>query len=309
MNKSFISHTPLNIRRRNRTQQGRLIGFVAFLGLLTLLFTSLLSTLVAYALNSELHSYIILVPFISGYVLYIHREQFPQGYHSSISWAVLFFVGGLVSLAAAIATGRFQPTLIALAFVCFVVTAGFVFLGKDWMKAATFPFAFLLFTVPLPDSTVRWLETISKLASADCANFILHLTGTPVLRDGTIFQLPGIAIEVAQECSGIRSSWILVIASILTAYLFLGRSSNRLLLVAVAIPLGILRNGFRIAVIALLCVSFGPRMIHSPIHTHGGPLFFALSLIPLFFFLWLLRRREKTFGAMVSDTYEMGKKR
>lgn len=273
-------------------KRGRLVGFFSFLALLTLLFSRLLSILVKYALQSDLHSYIILVPFISGYVLYIHRKQLPLTYRSSIGWAVPLFVGGLASLVIAIANGRFQPSLVALSFVCFVVAAGFALLGKDWMKAATFPFAFLLFMVPLPDSTVRWLETVSKLASADCANFLLHLTGTPVLRDGTVFQLPGIAIEVAQECSGIRSSWILLIASILTAYLFLGRSSNRLSLVAVAIPLGILRNGFRIAVIALLCVSFGPRMIHSPIHTHGGPLFFALSLIPLFFFLWLLRRRE-----------------
>ncbi len=291
-NRAITSPITAGIREPNKAQQQRVIGFAVSLAVLALTFSRLLFALVVYALHSDLHSYVILVPFISAYVLYIDRNQFSQTYRSSIGWAVLPFVGGLASLISLVADKSFQPTLIALSFVCFVIALGFVFLGKEWMKAATFSFAFLFFMVPLPNSAATWLETISKLASADCASFFLSLTGTPVLRNGTVFQLPGVAIEVAQECSGIRSSWILLIASILTAHLFLTRPLNRFLLVAVAIPLGILRNGFRIAVIGLLCVSFGPRMIHSPIHTHGGPLFFALSLIPLFFFLWLLRRKE-----------------
>ena len=160
------------------------------------------------------------------------------------------------------------------------------------MKAAAFPFGFLLFMTPLPAPVVEWLENASQLASADCASFFLHLTGIPVLRDGTIFQLPGIVIEVAQECSGIRSSWVLFIASVLASYLFLRRTPHRLILVLAAIPLGVLRNGFRITVIGLLCVYFGPQMIHHPIHRRGGPIFFVLSLIPLITILWLLRRNE-----------------
>ena len=114
-----------------------------------------------------------------------------------------------------------------------------------------------------------------------------------MLRDGTIFQLPGIVIEVAQECSGIRSSWVLFITSILASYLFLQSPWRRVLLVAFVIPLGIARNGFRILVIGLLCVHVGPQMINSVIHRQGGPLFFALSLIPLFLLLWWLRRAER----------------
>ena len=34
-------------------------------------------------------------------------------------------------------------------------------------------------------------------------------------------------------------------------------------------------------------------MIDSPIHHRGGPLFFALSLVPLFLLLWWLRRQEQ----------------
>jgi len=54
------------------------------------------------------------------------------------------------------------------------------------------------------------------------------------------------------------------------------------------IPLAILRNGFRILVIGLLCVNIGPQMIHSLIHRRSGPVFFVLSLIPFFLVLWWL---------------------
>jgi len=146
--------------------------------------------------------------------------------------------------------------------------------------------------VPMPDAMADALETASKYASAEVANVLFHLSGTPILRAGLVFQLPNITIEVAQECSGIRSSWVLLMTSILAANLFLKTPWKRIVLVAFIIPLAILRNGFRILVIGLLCVNIGPQMIHSVIHRRGGPVFFALSLIPLFVLLWWLRKGE-----------------
>ena len=180
----------------------------------------------------------------------------------------------------------------AFSFICLFAAGGFLFLGRKWMAAAAFPFAFLIFMVPLPDGIVNWLETVSKLASAEAAALLFSIAGTPALRDGTVFQLPGIAIEVAQECSGIRSSWVLFITSLLASYLFLKTPWRRAIVIALVLPLAILRNGFRILVIGLLCVEIGPQMIHSVIHKQGGPLFFALSLVPLFLLLWWLRRGE-----------------
>jgi len=52
------------------------------------------------------------------------------------------------------------------------------------------------------------------------------------------------------------------------------------------------RNGFRILAIGWLCAEFGRQIINSVVHHHGGPLFFALSLIPLFLVLWWLRSGE-----------------
>ena len=286
-----ISHT----RRADDATPVRLFIFGAFVLSLSLCFFGTFKSLTSLALHDELHSHIFLVPFISIYILYIIRDQLPTKYCSSLLWTFVALAAGAAFLTLASASDSSWLTASMLSFVCFLCAGGFVFLGRYWMQAAAFPFAFLLFMAPLPAAVIEWLEYASKLASAQCASFFFHLSGIPVLRDGTIFQLPGIVIEVAQECSGIRSSWVLLIASILASYLFLRRSRNRLILVAVAIPLGILRNGFRITVIGLLCARFGPQMIHSAIHRRGGPVFFVLSLIPLIALLWLLRRREERF--------------
>jgi exosortase C (VPDSG-CTERM-specific) len=183
--------------------------------------------------------------------------------------------------------------LITLSYVSLVAAGAFLFLGPRWTAAAAFPLAFLIFMVPIPDTTVHELERISTLASAEAATLLFTLAGTTLVRQGTVFELPGIVLRVGQECSGIHSSWVLFITSVLASHLFLKTRWRRIVLVAFVIPLGVLRNGFRILVIGLLCVHVGPHMIDSLIHRRGGPFFFALSLVPLFAALWWLRRQEQ----------------
>ena len=167
------------------------------------------------------------------------------------------------------------------------------FLFRTGLDASSrFPLAYLIFMVPMPDAMADALEMASKSATTEVTDLLFHLSGIPFLRSGAIFQLPNITIEVAQECSGIRSSWVLFMTSILAANLFLKTPWRRFALIAFVIPLGILRNAFRILVIGLLCVNVGPQMIHSVIHRRGGPVFFALSLIPLLLALWWLRKGD-----------------
>ena len=278
----------------------RLIGGAIFLVALACLFGRDLLALIKHAAGSEIHSHIVLVPFISAYLIYIQWQQMPRQYRASFIPGILF---GLAGLAAWVTAHRLRGgiglisyndylALITLALVLLICAGGFLFLGLAWMRAAAFAMSFLLFAIPLPDHLVEFLENASKLGSAEVANAFFSLSGTPMYREGLVFQLPGIAIEVAQECSGIRSSWVLFITSLLASHMFLKSPWRRAVLVLCVIPLGLLRNGFRILVIGMLCVHLGPEMINSMIHRKGGPLFFALSLVPLFLLLRWLRRGE-----------------
>jgi exosortase/archaeosortase family protein len=85
----------------------------------------------------------------------------------------------------------------------------------------------------------------------------------------------------------------LLVTSVVAGQVFLRSPAARWLLVAAVLPLAVLRNGFRVFVIGELCVQRGPEMIDSYIHHHGGPIFFALSLVPFCALLWFLARRQQ----------------
>ena len=271
---------------------------ILFLVAVAACFCKPMINLAHHAVDSQLDSYVVLIPFIVAYLIHTRWKELPRHYTVSPISAVIAL--GIGTCAASFArygdhrgiSSHDYLSLMAFSCVCWILAGGFLFLGRNWMLAALFPVAFLFFAAPLPDRLVDRLETASRLASCDAASVFFMLSGTPVLRDANVFSLPGMTIQVAQECSGIHSSLVLFITSLIAANLMLQTSWRRLFLVAFVIPLGILRNGFRILVIGLLCVHVSPDMINSPIHHKGGPLFFVLSLIPFFLVLWWLRKGE-----------------
>jgi exosortase C (VPDSG-CTERM-specific) len=290
-------------------QRWRFWSGVCFAIVLLAVFARPLLMLISYVAGSELHSYVLLVPFVSAYLLYLRRDQLPKKYSTDLLLTLVSLAAGIglsaytqsLEVSAQAPAINTRIVLLTLSFLCCLAAGGFFFFGRGWMRSAAFPLAYLIFMVPMPDAMADALETASKYASAEVTNLLLSLSGTPFLRAGLIFQLPNITIKVAQECSGIRSSWVLFITSILAANLFLKTPWRRLALVAFVIPLAIFRNGFRILVIGLLCVNVGPQMIDSPIHRRGGPVFFALSLIPLFLLLWWLRKGDVRSQQSESD--------
>ena len=155
-----------------------------------------------------------------------------------------------------------------------------------------FPLLFLLFIVPLPAGAEAAVTGLLQRGSAVVAQGLLFLAGTPVVVDGLLFYMPDLTLEVAQECSGIHSTMVLLIAGILAGKLMLRRSWSRFVLLALVLPIGMLRNAVRIATISLLTIHVDPNIINGPLHKHGGPVFFVLSLALLFAFLLLLQKLE-----------------
>jgi exosortase/archaeosortase family protein len=85
---------------------------------------------------------------------------------------------------------------------------------------------------------------------------------------------------------------MLLITSLLAAYFLLRTTMWRWLFVLSVIPLGFLRNGFRVFCLGQLGVRYDPLILDSWFHHRGGPLFFVLSLVPLFFLLSYLIKSE-----------------
>jgi exosortase C (VPDSG-CTERM-specific) len=177
-----------------------------------------------------------------------------------------------------------------LAFVLLFISVCLACLGLSTVRAILFPLGFLVFMVPLPTAAVDWIEVVLQAHSASAASLFFNLGGTTYFRHETYFELPGIKLIIARECSGIHSTLGLFITSLLAGHFFLSSPWKRAVLALVVYPIAILRNGLRVFVIGELCVRYGPHMIDSYIHRQGGPIFFTISLIPFFLILWLLVR-------------------
>jgi exosortase len=139
---------------------------------------------------------------------------------------------------------------------------------------------------------VGWVIYLLQCGSTSVAYFLFRALGVPVLRQGFLLTVPGITIEVAKECSGVRSSVVLFITCLLAARLFLRTPWKRILLISLAIPLAILKNGIRIVTLTLLSIYVNPSFLTGRLHHQGGFVFFLFALAMLAPVLKLLEKSE-----------------
>lgn len=270
-------------------------------GILVICFAMPLWELFRFAAGSELYSYILLIPFISFYLLWLKRETLPVSTQPTRLISIIFFLAGLALTAMYWLLLRSSLrsayddylAVMTICFLLFFYGISSLFWGAQTLRAAAFPLAFLIFLVPIPLAATQEINSFLQSGSALAAAGFFSLTGTSYFQNGLSFQLADIRLQIAPECSGIHSTLVLFITSLLASYIFLRTPWKQALLTFFVIPLGILRNGFRVFVIGQMCIHMGPQMIDSPVHHKGGPIFFVLSLVPLFLLLVILQKSEK----------------
>lgn len=264
---------------------------------LTAVFFRPLAEYARFAWHTELYSHVFLVPAVTVYLIRQGWHERPERVRGSPVFAIVPAVLGVAALQAGAWLGARgllpepcdQLLWPVLGWLCFLWAGLLALLGTVFVRRYLFPLLFLVFVLPMPSAMRDGVEIFLQHASAEAAALMFALTGTTLFRDGLIFQLPGLTIMVAQECSGVRSTYVLFIVSWVAGYWFLRSYGLRGVLVASVIPLAILRNAFRIVTISLLTLHVDPRVIDSPLHSQGGPIFFALSLIPFLALVWGLR--------------------
>jgi len=252
-----------------------------------------LNNLVRNGRPPDYYSHFLIIPAISAYVLFRRRKKLFRGDPGSLllGLAVMALGSGLI-----VFDKLCQPELIAHAELCasgaiLFLTGSFLALfGVSSFQKALFPFAFLVFVIPLP---IAWMElVVSTLVSGSTGvtHLLFKAFGVPFVQEGAYFYLPGFNIEVAQECSGIRSSIALVITTVLAGHIFLDKSWKKGLLALAVFPVTVFKNGVRIITLYLLSYFVDMRIIEGGfLHKSGGFIFFGLGLIILGYILWVLR--------------------
>jgi exosortase len=243
-------------------------------------------------------SYVVLIPLVAlGLILHDRHAVFVH-VRTEWKWGLALVAAGvvwmLVGLAAQSSSAVSTLPSRVLAMVL-LWNGGFVLLfGRDASRRALFPLLFLTFTVPIPELVLASAVQALKKGSTEAVALLFSLTGTVYYREGFVFSLPGVMIEIADECSGIRSSIGLFLTALLAGHLFLENLWTRVVLLLVVLPMAILKNAIRIVVLTLLSVHVDAGFLTGQLHHEGGIVFFLLALALSAPILMLLRIMETT---------------
>ena len=155
-----------------------------------------------------------------------------------------------------------------------------------------FPLGFLYWMVPIPSIALNRIVDCLQQGSALATRLLFAIAGVPVVQDGLSLTIPGLTVEVAQECSSIRSSLMLLVTAMVLAQILLRSPWAKSLVVALAVPLSVAKNGLRIFTIVMLGTRVDPGFLTGRLHHDGGIVFFSVALVALFMLLLTLRRAE-----------------
>jgi exosortase len=292
-----------------KTPQARLnVTFLALVAVSVAVGWKTVATLVAYSLSHEDSSHVVVIPFLTAYLLWSERDIiFRDKSQSSRVFGYLVIACGIAAYLAAryLVAGEPGSNGFSLEVLSLVAIWDGIFVAVYGAKvghAAMFSLLLLVMMVPLPEAILSRVVYALEKGSTDITYAIFRGLGVPTLRDGFYITVPGITIEVAPECSGIRSSVAMLITCLLAAHYYLRTRLGMLLFILLVIPVAMIKNGIRIATLTLLSLYVDPSFLKGSLHRDGGFVFFFLGLAILAVALIWIRKAEQRRGSNTPPT-------
>jgi exosortase len=249
----------------------------------------LIATLYGYAFSQwwwvwnesgSFYAHAMFVPVFVGMMVWRNRERLEAARWQPSWW-------GLVPLALAVVLvllGKDSEVrmLQSVSFVLVVFSAVLLLLGPHKMKVLRFPLFFILTMIPLlPDQLINVVAFPIQMTSTRLAARILNFMMLPATAEGAMIQMDSYKMMVGSLCSGFRTLVSLLTFAGAFAYLVEGAVWKRWLLFIVTIPLSLLINSIRIALIGMVGELISARAA-SIFHDYSGLLVLLLAFWMLF---------------------------
>jgi len=275
----------------------RHLTFIVFIAVSCLVFHKITSELIRYSLQDDSSSHVILIPVVAFFLIWLERSRV----FSAIRWAPVPGIGlalaglllfGLASRLSPQQPGSWSFSLQILSILILWLGGFLLCYGFNALRAAAFPLLFLVLTVPVPEEVLNRIIYALQAGSTEITYLIFQAVGTPVVRQGFLLSVPGVTIEIAKECSSIRSSIALLITCLLAAHLYLRTTWKIVFFVVLAMAVSVVKNGIRIATLTLLSIHVDSGFLTGKLHQRGGFVFFLIALAILYPILLLLQKSE-----------------
>jgi len=255
-----------------------------------------LRTLIVAAYNNDQYTHTLLILPISLYLIAtkLKSTSVSARYRTTLGLIVVLaaLLIGTAGLHAFAVSQDYKLSISVFALVLCWLGLVIAAYGLQVFKSLLFPLLFLLLMVPLPPPVMDKIIYGLQTASLHATSALFKVAGVPVQANGFVLSLPGLDIEVARQCSGIRSSIVIIIAGLIVQYCCLRSTWTRVIFVASVVPLAIAKNTVRIFTLSVLAMRVSPEFLEGRLHHSGGIVFFLLTLAALLLWLKVLQRLE-----------------
>lgn len=228
----------------------------------------------------------ILVPFISGYVIYRWWPSLSKTKVNPSYVALVPFLAVLWVTRAAIVNQVDQLTSLCMVFA---ILFGVAFIaGWKWMLRVTLPTLYLAFAFPIWNMAITYYTNPLQTASTKVAIKMLEVTGFHPFPQGDTIYLNNFNLLVGVPCSGLKLVLALYAFTIFFAMVAkLKLWANFVLIAVIPLPLALFINGLRIMMIGVVGNQWGNDAGHK-FHDYSGYIALVICFVILFKFArWL----------------------
>jgi exosortase len=220
-----------------------------------------------------------LIPLMAGFMLWSQRKRLAEVPKAPFLPALALFIPALALHI--FATKMEARALESYSFVLSLWSAAWLALGTRFVKAAWFPLAFIALMMPLPGPVLNDATLRMQMSSTRAASLILRLLGFGNMQSGPDIQMDNYAFEVDVPCSGFKTLLALFTFNAFLAAMLDGPIWKRLLLFLLCVPLALLINSVRIALIGIVGECISDQAAHV-FHDYSGLIVLALGFVLLF---------------------------
>lgn len=284
----------MNVESKPASSVMRHVYFAALVVLSAVVFRRALGVVVGSSLSDENYGHILLVWPVSAVLLYsVGRKMLAKAKYSPMAGVALLLPIGSFAYLSAHSGAMSESAYLSASIMLFVISCLVAFVlcyGTAAFRVAAFPLLFLLLTVPVPEAVLQPAISMLQDRSGDVTCVLYRVAHVPYVRHGIVVSLPKLDIQIAEECSGIRSTMVLLLSSLVLGHLYLESLWSKVLLTLAVIPVTIAKNGLRIFVLSTLGTYWDPSFLTGRLHHQGGFIFFALAFAALLLLIWMLQK-------------------
>lgn len=217
------------------------------------------------------HGFFILPGVI--YLIYLKRSALlAQPFETS--WLSMIFIIPTSFLYVVGVAGDVQLFMHAATFALFPLLV-WMLIGTRAALTIFFPLCFTLFSVPVGEQLIPYLQEIA----ADGSVWLLKLTGVPLFKSGLYIEIPQGRFLVAEACSGVSFFIASVVIGSLYAYLNFRSAKRRIIFVFISLIFPVVANIIRVYGIILIAYWTDMEYAAGADHLIYGWFFFALVIL------------------------------